>query len=456
MADISVNIGVTGSAIADVDALQEKLNALESKKFKINVGLNGATDRFFSKIESLKTSLESLGNVNLDNLNNLNVLSTGVLSKASEFKALADAIKTLNAAQKESAKKNSGTYTKQFNFNSMEKQVDNMSQKLKVFQEKIRELNGKGMDTSDATQKLKELTAAIEEFKDYTSGDSMNKSDAREMFYGVKNAASELQGELNGLNQAYKTNTSLERESQKAANETAKAVRKESKVFTELEKSRTLQAKISNILDTNSAAVGNYRTELEALQTKLSGAMGDANINKEVSASLTRLTTEMKSAETEAVSLGSALKQALGGTVLGGIAKAGLGYAVRELRQVVREGLQSAVEIESALAQIQVVTGASGAELDTFFSSAADSARNLGVEVKDMLGSIETFSRLGYELQDSLDLSNAATMLGNVANTTVDAATTGLTSIIKGYGMAASDGEHVADVITKIGKTLPI
>ena len=47
-------------------------------------------------------------------------------------------------------------------------------------------------------------------------------------------------------------------------------------------------------------------------------------------------------------------------------------------------------------------------------------------------------------------------MLGNVANTTVDAATTGLTSIIKGFQMDPSQAEHIADVVTKIGQSYAI
>jgi len=59
-------------------------------------------------------------------------------------------------------------------------------------------------------------------------------------------------------------------------------------------------------------------------------------------------------------------------------------------------------------------------------------------------------------LQDSLDLSKAATTLSNVAATTVDDATTGLTSIIKGFDLKVSEVDHIADVITQIGQKYAI
>lgn len=46
--------------------------------------------------------------------------------------------------------------------------------------------------------------------------------------------------------------------------------------------------------------------------------------------------------------------------------------------------------------------------------------------------------------------------MANVGNTDVDTATTGITSIIKGYEMDASDAEHVSDVLVKVGQEYAI
>ena len=67
------------------------------------------------------------------------------------------------------------------------------------------------------------------------------------------------------------------------------------------------------------------------------------------------------------------------------------------------------------------------------------------------MDSIEVFSRLGYGLTDALDLANAATLMSNVGATTVDEATTGITSIIKGFGLEASEAEFVADKLVEVG-----
>lgn len=124
--------------------------------------------------------------------------------------------------------------------------------------------------------------------------------------------------------------------------------------------------------------------------------------------------------------------------------------------RVFKEMANVSIEIESAMAQIQVVTGATGSELEGFFQTSTSLAKELGQSITDVAKSIETFSRLGFKLEDASSLAEYATILSNVADTDINAATTGLTSIIKGYDMDVSNAEHVADVLTKVGQAYAI
>lgn len=126
--------------------------------------------------------------------------------------------------------------------------------------------------------------------------------------------------------------------------------------------------------------------------------------------------------------------------------------AFNKAKQAARAMYESVVSVDNAMTQLKIVTGASGSEMSTFFKEAATSATELGHSVSEVLGSIETFSRLGYNLNDAMSLSNAATMMSNVAAVSVDESTTGLTSIIKGYGLQASDASDVSDKLTAVGQ----
>lgn len=126
--------------------------------------------------------------------------------------------------------------------------------------------------------------------------------------------------------------------------------------------------------------------------------------------------------------------------------------AVRTAKQMV----SAAVEVESAMAQIKIVTGASDSQMEAFLTKSIALAKELGQSVTDVASSIETFARLGYNMSDSSNLAKYANIMANVGNTDVDTATTGITSIIKGYALDANDAEHVSDVLVKVGQEYAI
>ena len=122
--------------------------------------------------------------------------------------------------------------------------------------------------------------------------------------------------------------------------------------------------------------------------------------------------------------------------------------AVRAVRQLIT----SAKEIDTALTQLKIVTNASNEEMEKFANTAIDLAHNLGKSVAELTKSIETFSRLGYSLTDAAELAKYATIMSNVAGVSTEEATTGITSIIKGYDKDVEDAEHVADILVEVGQ----
>lgn len=131
-------------------------------------------------------------------------------------------------------------------------------------------------------------------------------------------------------------------------------------------------------------------------------------------------------------------------------------YVIMTAIRTVKQMVSAATEVESAMAQIQIVTGASDSQMESFLTNSIALAKELGQSVTDVASSIETFARLGYNISDSSNLAKYANIMANVGNTDVDTATTGITSIIKGYEMDASDAEHVSDVLVKVGQEYAI
>lgn len=122
--------------------------------------------------------------------------------------------------------------------------------------------------------------------------------------------------------------------------------------------------------------------------------------------------------------------------------------AYRAIKQMVN----NVVELDSAMTQLQIVTGASDAKMRVFLKNATGLAKELGQSITDILKSIETFSRLGYNLEDSSTLAKFTAVMANVAAVSTEDATTGITSIIKGFNMDVSNTEHVVDVLIEVGQ----
>ena len=207
---------------------------------------------------------------------------------------------------------------------------------------------------------------------------------------------------------------------------------------------------------TSYSALKDQITALEALKTGLMNGSVSAEQFKErfasIKATVTDASTAIRTAGENTQSFGDRISGLASKFSSWLTVSQAIMYAIRTVKQMV----SAAVEIESAMAQIQIVTGASDSQMEAFLTKSISLAKELGQSVTDVASSIETFARLGYNMSDSSNLAKYANIMANVGNTDVDTATTGITSIIKGYEMDASDAEHVSDVLVKVGQEYAI
>lgn len=197
-------------------------------------------------------------------------------------------------------------------------------------------------------------------------------------------------------------------------------------------------------------------TELVNLADKLrAGAISSNEFDK----SFSKIKDTLNTSST-AIRLAGENTQSFGERV-SGIAKKlvsliGVQRAIMFTTKTVKQMVTSYMEIEDRLTQLKIVTGASDTQMEAFFTKTTGLAKELGKSITDVSASIETFSRLGYNIGDASELAKYANILSNVADTDVDTATTGLTSIIKGYGLQPGDAAHVSDVLVKVGQEYAI
>lgn len=474
MADILLTVGVDTSLSyaefqAGITSLVAQVNANPPKiKLKFD---DSSLSSMRKQIESMTKAATSAGS--LTRLNGYTQTNSGIwLKDTAAIKANTQA-KTSNANASRQAADAAKAQATAISGSLKEIQATNanITSAYKSLQKTLGGSTATGQNASDLNamkSKYIELQEAVTRLKSLKS--SATQEDINNVYKlqaDMQNLISKTQQRVAVEKQAADAAKKMaEAEKQAAANEAAFAAGTE-KHTQALTKVNTLLGQVTaNTQKWTAARNGNTSasyaslkdqiTALESLKTGLMNGSVSAEQFKERFASIKAAVTDSSTA----IRAAGENTQSFGDRISGLAAKfsswltvsQAIMYAVRTTKQMV----SAAVEVESAMNQIQIVTGASDSQMESFLTRSIALAKELGQSVTDVASSIETFARLGYGMNESAGLAKYANIMANVGNTDVDTATTGITSIIKGYEMDASDAEHVSDVLVKVGQEYAI
>lgn len=474
MADILLTVGVDTSLSyaefqAGITSLVAQVNANPPKiKLKFD---DSSLSSMRKQIESMTKAATSAGS--LTRLNGYTQTNSGIwLKDTAAIKANTQA-KTSNANASRQAADAAKAQATAISGSLKEIQATNanITSAYKSLQKTLGGSTATGQNASDLNamkSKYIELQEAVTRLKSLKS--SATQEDINNVYKlqaDMQNLISKTQQRVAVEKQAADAVKKMaEAEKQAAANEAAFAAGTE-KHTQALTKVNTLLGQVTaNTQKWTAARNGNTSasyaslkdqiTALESLKTGLMNGSVSAEQFKERFASIKAAVTDSSTA----IRAAGENTQSFGDRISGLAAKfsswltvsQAIMYAVRTAKQMV----SAAVEVESAMNQIQIVTGASDSQMESFLTRSIALAKELGQSVTDVASSIETFARLGYGMNESAGLAKYANIMANVGNTDVDTATTGITSIIKGYEMDASDAEHVSDVLVKVGQEYAI
>ena len=123
---------------------------------------------------------------------------------------------------------------------------------------------------------------------------------------------------------------------------------------------------------------------------------------------------------------------------------------VNQLRKIPKE----VIAVNSAMIELTKVSDASDFDIKNYFDEAAESAKKLGASVSDVINATADWSRLGYNLQDSKQLAEIATLYTNVGDgIDMNAANESLISTLQGFKMTANEAIHVIDSFNEVANT---
>ena len=119
--------------------------------------------------------------------------------------------------------------------------------------------------------------------------------------------------------------------------------------------------------------------------------------------------------------------------------------------QTLREMKDAVVEVNSAMIELKKVSNASDNEIKNYFDEAAESAKRFGSSVSDMINATADWSRLGYNLPDSKQLAEVATLYKNVGDgIDINSANQSLISTLQGFQLEAKDAMSIIDQFNEV------
>lgn len=129
---------------------------------------------------------------------------------------------------------------------------------------------------------------------------------------------------------------------------------------------------------------------------------------------------------------------------------------LNKIPQDIQKVIQYTKELDAAMTNIRVVTGASAEEAQTLARGYTQLAKELGITTVEVANSANEWARQGYEAEQANQLIIASSKLAKLGMISTTEATKDLTSAIKGFKLSTEDAMSVVDKLTKVDQVAAI
>lgn len=382
--------------------LANKIGKLEIKIGGLNSGSNAnQISVLTSQLNELKATYDKLmssfaGNLNKSNLTvgqlgNLNQIFTDTENKLSELEA-----------------KLSDTKSKLANSISIKLDNSQFSKEITTLETGMSKLSTVSTELQSSFNNLK---TSMSDMKSAQSSGDVDK-----LISSYKNYESELKNVNNLLTEATKKQQQ-QAEAQKLA-------------FSRTDLNNQMEIWLKN----NSAAADQFGARVRQLQSELQGC-DKVKLNS-IKSEFKQIRQEAELAGKTSTTFLNSLKSTVG--IVTGITS--VYAAITKVKTSIQSGIQTVVDLDTALVDLQKTTTATASELNKFYEDANSVAKEYGATTQQIIQSAADWSRLGYNIDESKLMSQYSSMFKSISpGMTINSSTSGLVSIMKAFGIEASD-----------------
>lgn len=126
---------------------------------------------------------------------------------------------------------------------------------------------------------------------------------------------------------------------------------------------------------------------------------------------------------------------------------------IRYARQII----DNVRDIDTALTELRKVSDTTEQRLTQSFKNSAETAKELGSSVSDVISATADWSRMGYGIADAENLAKISTLYKNVGDgIEIDDANASLISTLQGFQLEASEAESIIDKFNEVANNFAI
>ncbi len=185
-----------------------------------------------------------------------------------------------------------------------------------------------------------------------------------------------------------------------------------------------------------------------------SSASGVEKVTKQFKGMQSQIQDTQKTSGGFFSNLKSGMSDALNNMVKYQLAYKIVNTTINSIKSMVNE----VTELDASLTEFNKVADVSANQLSQFTEKAFTASEKIGRTGRDMIDAATEFKRAGYDLDQSLEMGNAALVMTNVADgidRTEESAST-LISVLKGFNIKESDVMSIVDRMNSVSNQSPV
>ena len=214
---------------------------------------------------------------------------------------------------------------------------------------------------------------------------------------------------------------------------------------------KNLTIQLQNYLKTNSRVLKNEKGQkLSNILQDLLGGKYDTDTAgfDEIRNTVKQLQIELKAAGLEGQTMWERIGKAyqkFGGWML-------VTHSLMQLKRVFTKMIKNVKEIDLQMTELKKVTEETDATYKRFLEGAAERAKILGSTISDVVRATAEFAKMGYSLEESSKLADAALVYKNVGDgiNNIEEASSTVISTMKAFGIEASKSMEIIDKFNEV------